>query len=94
MVSLNKKPEIENAQSSAKSSQELARFISEGDKRPSKNASKVQNFRFSSDYVELLESVSEKTGMNKTIVMKAALLMFSQIDDNQKNVYLLEASRG
>lgn len=94
MISLNKKPEIENAKITIKSGQELARFISEGDKRPSKNASKPQNFRFPSEYVELLESESAKTGMNKTIVLKAALLMFYQIDDNQKNVYLLKASKG
>ena len=76
------------------SGQALARFIAEGDKRPSKNVSKPLNFRFPNEYVELLESEAEKTGMNKTIVLKAALLALSQLDENQKNIYLLEAARG
>lgn len=67
----------------------LTRFISDAEKRTG-TPSKTVTFRFSNEYVELLETVADEFGVNRINVLKAALQMFNDAEDNQKNVYFVK----
>ncbi|MBH3293434.1 hypothetical protein I5N29_23760 [Serratia marcescens] len=67
----------------------LTRFISDAEKRTS-SPSKTVTFRFPNEYVELLETAAAEFGVNRINVLKAALQMFNDADDNQKNVYFVK----
>lgn len=67
----------------------LTRFISDAEKRTG-SPSKTVTFRFPNEYVELLETVAAEFGVNRINVLKAALQMFNDADDNQKNVYFVK----
>ncbi|RUT64101.1 hypothetical protein CKG00_18385 [Morganella morganii] len=67
----------------------LTRFISEAEKRTGA-PSKTVTFRFPNEYIELLENVANEFGVNRINVLKAALQMFNDADDNQKNVYFVK----
>lgn len=67
----------------------LTRFISGAEKRTG-SPSKTVTFRFPNEYVELLETVADEFGVNRINVLKAALQMFNDADDNQKNMYFVK----
>nr|WP_159466425.1 hypothetical protein [Scandinavium goeteborgense] len=67
----------------------LTRFISDAEKRTGA-PSKTVTFRFPNEYIELLENIADEFGVNRINVLKAALQMFNDADDNQKNVYFVK----
>ncbi|EAO8023255.1 hypothetical protein EFH81_24870 [Salmonella enterica] len=67
----------------------LTRFISDAEKRTGA-PSKTVTFRFPNEYIELLGNVADEFGVNRINVLKAALQMFNDADDNQKNVYFVK----
>lgn len=71
-----------------------ARFISEGDRRPSSGKAIPKNYRLKEVFIEIMEEEAQRTGMNQTDILKAALAAFSRgLDENQKNYWLLESKK-
>ncbi|MEG7665032.1 hypothetical protein U0D24_21915 [Hafnia paralvei] len=84
---------IGNAEETTRA-QRLAKFISEGDKRPSKNEAKRTTFRLTQAYIDLIDAESESTNLNnRTLIIKAALLAFDQLDQNAKNICILNEAK-
>ncbi|MBS0883490.1 stability/partitioning determinant [Pantoea sp. JGM49] len=70
-----------------------ARFIRQGDSRPSKGTQPT-NFRLPAVIIEMLDEEALATGQNKTTILKAALLAYcTSMDQNEKNRWLLEAPK-
>lgn len=71
-----------------------ARFIADGDSRPTTRKAQPSNFRLPLEIINMLEEESEATGQSKTTVLKAAILAYhSQLSENEKNRWLLESAR-
>lgn len=78
-------------QVSAKGS--TARFIRQGDSRPS-TGTQPTNFRLPTGIIDMLDEEAQATGQNKTTILKAALLAYcTSMDQNEKNRWLLEAPK-
>ncbi|MFN1150152.1 stability/partitioning determinant [Serratia liquefaciens] len=92
-ISAAQAPAIVAPQDQDKSQGSTARFIAAGDSRPTVEKSRPSTFRLPVEIQLLLEAESTDSGQNKTAVLKAALLAFSQLDQNQKNNWLLSAHR-
>ncbi|HBJ6904411.1 TPA: stability/ partitioning determinant [Salmonella enterica subsp. enterica serovar Wyldegreen] len=75
------------------SAHEVARFIADGDKRPTKGRAVTRTYRLNPVFIDLVEADAQRTGQNNTDILKAALAAWSQLDDNQKNHWLLEAAK-
>lgn len=70
-----------------------ARFIRQGDSRPSRGTQPT-NFRLPTGIIEMLDEEAQATGQNKTTILKAALLAYcTSMDQNEKNRWLLEAPK-
>lgn len=80
---------INNIEGKGNEKAALARFISEAEKRTG-TPSKTVTFRFPNEYIELLENIADEFGVNRINVLKAALQMFNDADNNQKNVYFVK----
>ncbi|TNV16126.1 stability/ partitioning determinant [Buttiauxella sp. B2] len=79
---------------SANQSVNLARFISDGDKRPSSNNGVPKNFRLKQVYIDILENEVQRTGLSQTDILKAALIAFDRLpDENEKNYWILESKK-
>ncbi|WP_434523837.1 stability/ partitioning determinant [Photorhabdus asymbiotica] len=70
---------------------QTSRFINDGDKRPNNGKLIPSTFRLPKAVIELLEDDSHRTGQNKTMILKAAIIAYSQLDENSKNHWLLES---
>ncbi|RAH26726.1 stability/partitioning determinant [Pantoea agglomerans] len=84
-------PEESRQPAQAKGS--TARFIRQGDSRPVRRTLPT-NFRLPADIIDMLEEEALQTGQNKTTILKAAILAYcTNMDQNEKNRWLLEAPR-
>ncbi|WP_117051334.1 ribbon-helix-helix protein, CopG family, partial [Klebsiella pneumoniae] len=54
---------------------------------------KLVNFRLSEAFDDILEAEAIRTGQSRTTVLKAALAAFDNLDENQKNHWLLESAK-
>lgn len=84
-------PEINNNEEQLKQG-EKSRFINEGDRKPASNSkSTLRSFRLPQSYIEILDNEAENGGQNNTLILKAALLGFKELNSNDKNKLILEA---
>ncbi|MTC74186.1 stability/ partitioning determinant [Providencia sp. wls1919] len=71
---------------------EKSRFINDGDRKPASNSKSVlRSFRLPLTFVDILDNEAEKVGQNNTLILKAALLGFKDLNSNDKNKLILEA---
>lgn len=68
-------------------------FIREAQQIPAKGSSKPTSFVLQQFYRDLIDEQSNETGQNHTVILKAALLAFNHIEPNEKNHWLLEATK-
>lgn len=54
---------------------------------------RLLNFRLTEAYEKILEAEAQRTGQSKTTVLKAALAAFDNLDENQKDHWLLESTK-
>lgn len=74
----------------------VARFISEGDRRPAtgkQGKGLPKNFRLQQVFIDILDEGATSTGLGQTDILKAALAAYNQMDDNQKNFWILESKK-
>lgn len=72
---------------------ETARFIAGANKKPVTAKAKLLNFRLNENFEGILESEAMRTGQSKTTVLKAALAAWDNMDENQRNHWLLESAK-
>ena len=72
---------------------ETARFISGASRNTKSSKSKLTNFRLSKNFEDILETEAMRTGQHKTTVLKAALVAYNNLDENQRNFWLLESAK-
>ncbi|HAT1583174.1 CopG family transcriptional regulator [Klebsiella pneumoniae] len=68
-------------------------FVREARQVPAKGASKPTSFVLQQFYRDLIDEESDLSEQNRTTVLKAALLAFSNMAPNEKNHWLLEANK-
>ncbi|ENE6639065.1 stability/ partitioning determinant [Salmonella enterica] len=91
-----KKPQVDTPQPTTPppTSHEVARFIAEGDKRPSKGSRAIsRTYRLNQAFIDIMEAEAMRTGRGNTDILKAALAAYSNMNDNDKNYWLLESSK-
>ncbi|PWI77271.1 CopG family transcriptional regulator [Enterobacter sp. CGMCC 5087] len=71
---------------------ETARFIAGAIKKQGPKT-KLVNFRITERYDSILDTEAARTGMSRTSVLKAALAAYENLDENQKNYWLLESAK-
>lgn len=67
--------------------------ISEESRGQTQVRHRLLNFRLSPFFDDILENESTRTGQPRTTVLKAALAAYDQLDENQKNHWLLESAK-
>lgn len=80
-------------ESETSSSANVARFISDGDRRPASAKTLPKNFRLQQVFIDILDEGAASTGLGQTDILKAALAAFQQMDENQKNYWILESKK-
>ncbi|UCQ29632.1 CopG family transcriptional regulator (plasmid) [Edwardsiella tarda] len=75
------------------SSAETARFISGANTNKQVSKAKLFNFRLPVAFDNIIETEATRTGQSRTTVLKAALAAFDNLDENQKNHWLLESAK-
>ncbi|PLY35383.1 stability/partitioning determinant [Pectobacterium carotovorum] len=91
-----KKPNILAGASSpetAPSGHAAAQFIKAGDRRPDAGRAIPCQFRLTQGFIDILEAESLRTGQNKTTILKAAIAAYAGLDDNSKNMCVLESAK-
>ncbi|WP_210532041.1 hypothetical protein [Pantoea ananatis] len=68
-------------------------FVREAQKAPANSPKKPTSFVLQEFYLDLLAELQAETGLNRTVVVKAALLALSDMQPNEKNRWLLEATK-
>lgn len=68
-------------------------FMREARQIPAKGSSKPTSFVLQQFYRDLIDEESDLSEQNRTTVLKAALLAFSNMAPNEKNHWLLEANK-
>lgn len=86
------RPVVQESQEPATSA-ETARFISGATRKPAPAKAKLVNFRLAEAFENILEAESIRTGQNRTTVLKAALAAFDNLDEKQKNHWILESAK-
>ena len=71
---------------------ETARFIAGAVKKQGSKP-KLANFRLTARYDNILDTEVARSGMSRTSVLKAALAAYENLDENQKNYWLLESAK-
>ncbi|MCT4708901.1 stability/ partitioning determinant [Enterobacteriaceae bacterium H11S18] len=87
------KPKVDDQTSDTPTPHEVARFISDGDKRPSKGRAVSRTYRLNQAFIDVMEADALRTGQGNTDILKAALAAWNNMDDNAKNHWLLEAAK-
>ncbi|MHB9331395.1 stability/ partitioning determinant [Phytobacter ursingii] len=83
-------------ESESSSNGNVARFISEGDRRPVTGKSGKglpKNFRLQQVFIDIMDEGAASTGLGQTDILKAALAAFQQMDNNEKNYWILESKK-
>ncbi|MBP1524036.1 stability/ partitioning determinant [Salmonella enterica subsp. enterica serovar Worthington] len=75
------------------SAHEVARFIAEGDKRPSKGRAISRTYRLNQVFIDVMEADAQRMGQGNTDILKAALTASNSMDDNTKYHWLLESNK-
>lgn len=88
-----RRPDISPKAEGQVTNTETARFISGASKNVKNGKSKLTNFRLSKNFEDILEIEAMRTGQHKTTVLKAALLAYNNLDENQRNFWLLESAK-
>lgn len=89
-----KKPIIRSQVNSEHKQIDTARFIAVGDRRPDQGKKLTPStFRLPRFVIDILEDEAGRIGQNKTMVLKAAILAYSSLDDNAKNTWILESMK-
>lgn len=68
-----------------------ANFIASGDRRPDNGKLTPSTYRLPRSITDILEDEASRAGQNKTMILKAAILAYKNLDENAKNVWLLES---
>ncbi|EEP1514139.1 stability/ partitioning determinant [Salmonella enterica] len=75
------------------SAHEVARFIAEGDKRPSKGRAISRTYRLNQVFIDVMEADAQRMGQGNTDILKAALTAWNSMDDNTKYHWLLQSNK-
>ncbi|RMU17945.1 Stability/partitioning protein [Pseudomonas amygdali pv. lachrymans] len=70
-----------------------ARFIASGDRRPDSGRPIPATFRLPQTVIDALEEEAGRTGQNKTTILKAAVMAYSFLEENEKNKWLLDSMK-
>ena len=93
MVQL-RKPAAQPAPAQPEATQgSTARFIAAGDSRPVTKKSLPTNFRLTPEIIAILDEQAAQSGQNKTTILKAAILAYHHMTENERNAWLLEAPK-
>ncbi|EIK4671366.1 CopG family transcriptional regulator [Salmonella enterica] len=68
-------------------------FVAAANERPGKKKSDMINFRAPPAFHEIIANEAARTGQNQTTILKAALIAYERMDDNDKNYWLLESAK-
>lgn len=93
MSMILKKPTVGSQSTETPSTHEVARFIADGDKRPSKGRAVSRTYRLNQVFIDVMEADAQRMGQGNTDILKAALTAWHSMDDNTKNHWLLESAR-
>lgn len=88
--------ESEKNEGTGSSNANVAKFISDGDRRPASGKSGKglpKNFRLQQVFIDIMDEGATRTGLGQTDILKAALAAFQNMDDNQKNYWILESKK-
>lgn len=86
------KPDLDLTDSSTETKNSTTQFIKAGDKRPTTSNKLIPStFRLPESAISILDTEAERAGQNKTAILKAAILAYSNLDENSKNLALLES---
>ncbi|ENZ1877483.1 stability/ partitioning determinant [Salmonella enterica] len=88
-----KRPSIMQPQDEKPSAHEVARFIAEGDKRPSKGRAISRTYRLNQVFIDVMEADAQRMGQGNTDILKAALTAWNSMDDNTKYHWLLQSNK-
>ncbi|NDO80934.1 stability/ partitioning determinant [Citrobacter sp. NCU1] len=80
-------------ESETNSSANVARFISDGDRRPASGKALPKNFRLQQVFIDIMDEGATSTGLGQTDILKAALAAFQKMDENEKNYWILESKK-
>ncbi|EAW8032252.1 stability/ partitioning determinant [Salmonella enterica subsp. enterica serovar Newport] len=81
------------SQGETPSAHAVARFIAEGDKRPSKGRAISRTYRLNQVFIDVMEADAQRMGQGNTDILKAALTAWNSMDDNTKFHWLLESNK-
>ncbi|EQB1525433.1 CopG family transcriptional regulator [Enterobacter hormaechei] len=68
-------------------------FVSAANDKPGKRKSDMINFRASSHFHEIIAAEVERTGQDKTTILRAALLAYEELEPGERDRLLLESSK-
>ncbi|KSU39963.1 stability/ partitioning determinant [Salmonella enterica subsp. enterica serovar Veneziana] len=88
-----KRPSVMPPQDEKPSAHEVARFIAEGDKRPSKGRAISRTYRLNQVFIDVMEADAQRMGQGNTDILKAALTAWNSMDDNTKYHWLLQSNK-
>ncbi|ENZ3166181.1 stability/ partitioning determinant [Salmonella enterica] len=88
-----KRPSVIQPQDEKPSAHEVARFIAEGDKRPSKGRAISRTYRLNQVFIDVMEADAQRMGQGNTDILKAALTAWNSMDDNTKYHWLLQSNK-
>ncbi|ENT7205485.1 stability/ partitioning determinant [Salmonella enterica subsp. enterica serovar Virginia] len=88
-----KRPSVMQPQDEKPSAHEVARFIAEGDKRPSKGRAISRTYRLNQVFIDVMEADAQRMGQGNTDILKAALTAWNSMDDNTKYHWLLQSNK-
>ncbi|MGX5057070.1 stability/ partitioning determinant [Enterobacter asburiae] len=91
-ITLNK-PIVDEQPAEAPTAHEVARFIADGDKRPTKGRAVSRTYRFNQVFIDVMEADAMRMGLGNTDILKAALTAWNSFNENEKNHWALESKK-
>ncbi len=88
-----KKPTVQTTDMHESNQGDTARFISLGDQRPDTGKLISSTYRLPRSAIDILEDEAKRIGQNKTMILKASILAYSNLSENEKNKWLLESMK-
>lgn len=93
MSMILKKPSANVDPAAIPTPHEVARFISDGDKRPAKGKAVSRTYRLNQVFIDVMEADAKLMGQGNTDILKAALAAWNSLDENTKKHWILESAR-
>lgn len=93
MAMILNKPNVAPEAAETPTAHEVARFIADGDKRPTKGRAVSRTYRLNQIFIDVMEADAQRMGQGNTDILKAALAAWHNMDDNTKNHWLLESAK-